>query len=74
MFCLYILHQEYVCITIAVAQLLRTAYGTNGALTRYLKLWIAHVPEIPGTFSPSVRVSDPDMREARVVMHVRIAN
>ena len=33
----------------------------NGPLTRYAKLRVAHAPGIPGTFSLSLRVSDPDM-------------
>ena len=36
----------------------------------------AHAPGMPGTFSPSPQVSDPDMhvRDARAVMHAGIAN
>ena len=33
----------------------------NGPLARYLKLWVAFAPGMPGTFSLSPRVSDPDM-------------
>ena len=34
----------------------------------------AHAPGMPGTFSLPPRVSDPDMRDARAVMHAGIAN
>ena len=48
-------------------------------LTRYEKLRIAHEPGMPGTFSPPPRVSDNwhgsrHVRDARAVMHARIAN
>ena len=43
---------------------------TNGPLTRYNKLQVAHAPGMPGTFSPSSRVSDPDMHHDTCVMHV----
>ena len=33
----------------------------HGPLTRYVKLHAAHVRGTPGTFSPPLRVSDPDM-------------
>ena len=32
----------------------------NGPLTRCVRLGVAHAPEMPGTFSPPSRVSDPD--------------
>ena len=32
----------------------------NGPLTRYVKLWVAQFPGMPGTFSPPPRVRDPD--------------
>ena len=41
-----------------------------GPLTRYTKLRIAHAPGMPGTFSPSPRVSDPDMHQGTCVTHV----
>ena len=28
-----------------------TSFGTHGYLTRYVKLWVAHAPGMPGTFS-----------------------
>ena len=40
-----------------------------GPLTRYVKLWVAHAPGIPGTFSPP-RVSDPDMHHDTCMVHV----
>ena len=39
----------------------------NGPLTRYAKLRVAHAP---GMFSPTLRVSDPDMHHGTCVMHV----
>ena len=35
--------------------------GGHGPLTRNVRLRVAHVPGMPGTFSPPTRVSDPDM-------------
>ena len=42
----------------------------NGPLTRCVKLRIAHAPQMPGTFSPSPRVSKPDMHHGTCVTHV----
>ena len=42
----------------------------HGPLARYLKLRVAHVPGIPGTFSPPPRVSNPDMHHGTCVTHV----
>ena len=42
----------------------------NGPLARYLKLWDAHAPGMLGTFSPLLRVSDPDMHHGTCVTHV----
>ena len=42
----------------------------HGPLTRYEKLLVAHAPGIPGTFSPSPRVSDPEMHHGTCVTHV----
>ena len=44
--------------------------GCNGSLSRYIKLRVAHSPGMPGTFSPPLRVSDPDMHHGMSVMHV----
>ena len=33
-------------------------------------MWVAHAPGMPGTFSPSPRVSDPDMHHGTCVTHV----
>ena len=41
-----------------------------GPLTRYVKLWVAHAPGMPGTFSTTPRVSDPDMHHGTCVTHV----
>ena len=43
---------------------------SHGPLARYNKLRVAHAPVIPGTFSPPLRVSDPDMHHGTCVMHV----
>ena len=42
----------------------------HGPLTRYAKLWVAHAPGMPGTFSPRPRVSDPDMYHGTCVTHM----
>ena len=41
-----------------------------GPLSRYAKLRVAHVPEMPGSFSPPPLVSDPDMHHGTCVTHV----
>ena len=54
----------------------------HGPLTRYVKLWVAHAPGMPGTFSPpptsketaSSRHASRNVRHARAVMHIRIVN
>ena len=43
---------------------------THGPLARYVKLWVAHAPGMPGTLSPSPWVSDPDMHHGTCVTHV----
>ena len=50
--------------------------GVGGEWASYQISKIAgtHAPGMPGTFSPSPQVNDPDMhRDARAVMHVGIA-
>ena len=42
---------------------------SNGPLTRYVKLRVVYVPGMPGTFSPPLRVSDPDMHHGTCVTH-----
>ena len=42
----------------------------HGPLTRYVKLWVAHAPGMPGTFSPPPLVSDPGMHPGTCVTHV----
>ena len=46
------------------------SHFSHGPLARYLKLRVAHAPEMPGTFSPPSRVSDPDMHHGTCVTHV----
>ena len=41
-----------------------------GSLTRYVKLWVAHAPGMPGTFSPPPQVNDPGMHHGKCLMHV----
>ena len=41
-----------------------------GSLTRYVKLWVAHAPGMPGTISPPPRVSDPHIHHGRCVTQV----
>ena len=40
----------------------------HGPLARYVKLWVAHAPGMPGTFSPSPEVSDPDIHHSTCVV------
>ena len=40
------------------------------AFARYVKLRVGHAPGMPGTFSPPLRVSDPDMHHGTCVTHV----
>ena len=42
----------------------------NGPLATYVKLRVAHAPEMPGTVYPPPRVSDPDMHHGTCVTHV----
>ena len=42
----------------------------HGPLTRYVKLRVAHAPGMPGTFSPPLRIRDPDMHHGTCVTHV----
>ena len=42
----------------------------HGPLTRYEKLRVAQASEMPGTFSPPVQVSDPNMHPCTCVTHV----
>ena len=42
----------------------------HGHLDRHEKLWVAHAPGVPGTFSPPPQFSDPDMHQGTCVMHV----
>ena len=46
------------------------SYKLNGPLARYAKLWVAHAPGMPGTFSPTSLNSDPDMHHGTCVTHV----
>ena len=43
---------------------------THGPLDRYVKLRVVHAPGMPGTLSPSSRVTDPDMHQGTCVTHV----
>ena len=45
---------------------------SHGPLAKYLKLRFDYAPGILGTFSPSRRVSDPDMYNGTGVTHVQI--
>ena len=42
----------------------------EGPLARYVKLRVAHAPEMPGTFSPPPRLSNPNMHHGMCVTHV----
>ena len=50
--------------------MLQTSKGQHGPLARYVKLWVAHAPGMPGTFSPPPRVSDPDIHHGTCGTHV----
>ena len=41
-----------------------------GPLTRYIKLRVAHAPEMPGTLSPPPLASDPNMHHGTCMTHV----
>ena len=43
---------------------------SNGPLTRYAKLRVAHAPGMPGTFFPPPRISNLDMHHGTCVTHV----
>ena len=43
---------------------------SHGPLARYVQLRVALAPGMPGTFSPPLRVSDPDMHHGTCVTHV----
>ena len=49
---------------------LHTHTKQHGPLTRYVNVWVAHAPGMPGTLSPPPRVSDPDMYHGTCVTHV----
>ena len=46
------------------------AMHCHGPLARYVKLWVAHAPGMPGTFSLPPRVSDPVMHYGTYVAHM----
>ena len=54
-----------------VGSMLRsTRCGFHGPLARYVKLRVAHPPEMPGTFPLPPQVSDPDLHHGMCVTHV----
>ena len=44
-------------------------FSSYGPLTRYVKFWVVHAPEMPGKFSPPPWVSDPDMHHGTCMTH-----
>ena len=48
----------------------KTLESFHGPLTRYVQLWVAHAPGMPGTFPNHPRVSDPDMHHGTCVTQV----
>ena len=44
--------------------------SSHGPLARYVKMWVAHAPGMPGTFSPPPPVNDSDMHHGSCVTHV----
>ena len=51
---------------------IQEGFVCNGPLTRYAKLWVAHAPGMPGTFSPppTSKETDPGMHNGTCVTHV----
>ena len=47
-----------------------TVYAFNGQLARYINLWVAHAPGMPGTFSPPPLVRYPGMHHVTCATHV----
>ena len=47
-------------------------HSWHGRLARYVKLWVAHAPGMPGTLFPRP-TSKGNVRDARAMMHVGIA-
>ena len=50
--------QDYQCNVCTIYLL---GLGFHGPISRYVTLWVASAPGMPGTFSPPPGVSDPDM-------------
>ena len=48
----------------------RQACVFHGPLIRYVKLRVEHASGMPGTFSPPLRVSDPDIHHGTYITHV----
>ena len=71
-------------VTVAVSTATQSSVGDSQTYSEWASCQIrqiagAHAPGMPGTFSPSPQVSDPDMHHgtcvtARAVMHAGIAN
>ena len=55
-------------VTVNITIELQTVW--HGPLARYVKLRVAHAPGMPGWFSPTPRVGDPDMHHGTCVTHV----
>ena len=50
--------------------ILRGLCPRHGSLARYVKLRVVHATGMPGTFSPPLQVSNPDMHHGTCMMHV----
>ena len=48
----------------------KLSISIHGPLSRYVKLWLAHAPSMPGTFFPPPRVGDPGIHHGTYVTHV----
>ena len=68
MICIFWQNSYTMCVT--EVQSNHPGHIAHGPLTRYVKLRIAHAPGMPGTFSPTPRVSDPDMHHGTCMPHV----
>ena len=60
-----------ICCLTHHAHYLHSDFEQHGPLTRNVKLWAAHAPGMPWTFSPPPQISDPDMHHGTYVKHIR---
>ena len=72
--CLYLFPREFINGVVPRSGLRWNYYYhntlSNASAVRYAKLGVVHAPGIPGTFSPPLLVSDPDMHHGTCFTHV----